>query len=83
MIEPTWDHLGLRASRSDDVLFAETVVPAHAVTGLAEPPGSPPPEAFLAWNALGINAIYLGVATAARDWLTVFLTERTPARTGS
>ena len=27
-IEPTWDHLGLRASRSDDVIFADTTVPA-------------------------------------------------------
>ena len=29
-IEPTWDHLGLRASRSDDVIFADTPVPAEA-----------------------------------------------------
>jgi alkylation response protein AidB-like acyl-CoA dehydrogenase len=81
-IEPTWDHLGLRASRSDDVIFAGTLVPAHAVTGLAEPASGPPPGAFLAWNSLGITAIYLGVAAAARDWLTVFLTERTPTGLG-
>jgi alkylation response protein AidB-like acyl-CoA dehydrogenase len=81
-IEPTWDHLGLRASRGDDVIFAGTVVPAHAVTGLAEPASSPSPGTFLAWNSLGITAIYLGVAAAARDWLTVFLTERTPTGLG-
>ena len=28
-IEPTWDHLGLRASRSDDVILAGTTVPAE------------------------------------------------------
>jgi hypothetical protein len=35
---------------------------------------------FLAWNALGLAALYLGVAAAARDWLVGFLDERTPAR---
>ena len=40
-IEPTWDHLGLRASRSDDVIFADTPVPADAVTGLTEPGRGP------------------------------------------
>jgi alkylation response protein AidB-like acyl-CoA dehydrogenase len=81
-IEPTWDHLGLRASRSDDVIFAGTPVPLDAVTPLAEPAPGPPPAEFLAWNALGISAVYLGVAAAARDWLARFLTERTPTSLG-
>jgi alkylation response protein AidB-like acyl-CoA dehydrogenase len=81
-IEPTWDHLGLRASRSDDVIFARTTVPADAVARLAEPAAGPPTAAFLAWNSLAIPAIYLGVADAARDWLTTFLTERTPTALG-
>jgi alkylation response protein AidB-like acyl-CoA dehydrogenase len=82
-IEPTWDHLGLRASRSDDVIFAGTPVPGEAVTALAEPaaPG-PPPAEQAAWNALPIAAIYLGVAAAARDWLARFLTERVPTSLG-
>ena len=45
-IEPTWDHLGLRASRSDDVIFADTPVPADAVTGVTDRPrprGPTPP----------------------------------------
>jgi alkylation response protein AidB-like acyl-CoA dehydrogenase len=83
-IEPTWDHLGLRASRSDDVIFAGTPVPADAVTGLAEPVAGPPPRdsPLMVWNALGLTALYLGVASAARDWLTGFLTERTPTALG-
>jgi alkylation response protein AidB-like acyl-CoA dehydrogenase len=83
-IEPTWDHIGLRASRSDDVIFAGTTVPAEAVTGLAEPPTGPPPRdnAMMTWNALGLTALYLGVASAARDWLIGFLTERTPTSLG-
>ena len=57
-IEPTWDHLGLRASRSDDVVFAGTTVPADAVTGLAEPAAGPARDAgLMAWNALGLTAL--------------------------
>jgi len=82
-IEPTWDHLGLRASRSDDVIFADTPVPADAVAGLADPDAAPVRDTMLmAWNGLGLTALYLGVAAAARDWLIGFLTERTPAALG-
>jgi alkylation response protein AidB-like acyl-CoA dehydrogenase len=83
-IEPTWDHLGLRASRSDDVIFADTPVPADAITGLAEPTKGPPTRdaGLMAWKALGLTALYLGVASAARDWLIGFLNERTPAALG-
>ena len=82
-VERTWDHLGLRASRSDDVIFTGTPVAPGATTGLAEPaPGASAPATFLAWNALGLTALYLGVADAARDWLAGFLAERTPAALG-
>ncbi len=44
-IERTWDHLGLRASRSDDVIFTGTPVPPGATAGLHDPaipvPGRP------------------------------------------
>lgn len=73
-IERTWDHLGLRASRSDDVLFAGTPAVRTAGSG-----GGP---VFLAWNSLGLTSLYLGVAAAARDWLVSFLTERSPASLG-
>lgn len=83
MIERTWDHLGLRASRSDDVIFTGTPVPADATASLAEPAAAKSgPAAFMAWNALGLTALYLGVADAARDWLIRFLAERTPAALG-
>ena len=82
-IERTWDHLGLRASRSDDVIFTRTPVPSGATAGLAEPAaGQGVLPAFMAWNALGLTALYLGVADAARDWLIRFLAERTPSALG-
>jgi alkylation response protein AidB-like acyl-CoA dehydrogenase len=81
-IERTWDHLGLRASRSDDVIFTDTPVPDEATTGLAEPVPRQGSPVITAWNALGLTALYLGVADAARDWLLQFLAERTPASLG-
>jgi alkylation response protein AidB-like acyl-CoA dehydrogenase len=82
-IERTWDHLGLRASRSDDVTFDRVPVPAGATLELAEPgPPGADPGGLRAWNALGIAAIYLGVAAAARDWLTGYLQERIPTNLG-
>ncbi|MEE4543874.1 acyl-CoA dehydrogenase family protein [Streptomyces sp. V4-01] len=83
-IARTWDHLGLRASRSDDVLLDAVRVPADDVIGLAEPgAGGGRDTAGGAWNALGLSAMYLGVARAAQHWLTGFLHERTPTALGA
>jgi alkylation response protein AidB-like acyl-CoA dehydrogenase len=81
-IERTWDHMGLRASRSDDVILADA--PAAGTTGLDAPrPGIVGGPTFSAWNSLGLSALYLGVAQAARDWLITFLNERTPTSLGA
>jgi alkylation response protein AidB-like acyl-CoA dehydrogenase len=77
-IERSWDHLGLRASRSDDVTFDAT--PAVAAV-LDAPPDSA--VSLTAWNSLGLSALYLGVASAAREWLIKFLSERAPASLGA
>ncbi|AGZ44811.1 ccyl-CoA dehydrogenase type 2 domain-containing protein [Actinoplanes friuliensis DSM 7358] len=82
-VERTWDHLGLRASRSDDVTFDRVKVPAGATLDLAAPgPPGADPGGLRAWNALGIAAIYLGVARAARDWLVGYLQDRVPTNLG-
>ncbi|MFD7312959.1 acyl-CoA dehydrogenase family protein [Streptomyces sp. NPDC059883] len=85
-VEPTWDHVGLRASRSDDVVLDSVPVPAGDVIALDEPgdiPGARPDAVTGAWNALGLTALYLGVAGAARDWLTGFLHDRVPTALGA
>lgn len=74
-VVPTWDHLGLCASRSDDVLLDRA--PAILTETAARGPLT------MAWNSLGLSALYLGVADAARDWLVSFLAERTPASLGA
>ncbi|MEV4559286.1 acyl-CoA dehydrogenase family protein [Kitasatospora sp. NPDC049285] len=83
-VDPVWDHLGLRASRSDDVRFEAVPVPGDRVAGLSRPgaDGGRDPVGG-AWNSLGLAALYLGVAGAARDWLLGFLHERTPSALGA
>ncbi|WP_185995773.1 acyl-CoA dehydrogenase family protein [Nocardioides campestrisoli] len=75
-VRRTWDHLGLRATRSDDVVFDGA---AAVATGKIAPRG----PLLNAWNALGLSALYLGVAQAARDWLVSFLIDRRPASLGA
>ncbi|HYQ01556.1 MAG TPA: acyl-CoA dehydrogenase family protein [Polyangiaceae bacterium] len=80
-IEPAWDHLGMRATVSHEVVFRDTPVPEeHAVdlrtpTAWAPKPGETGPSL---WNALSISTIYDGVARAARDWLAGYLKKRVP-----
>jgi alkylation response protein AidB-like acyl-CoA dehydrogenase len=78
VIEPTWDHLGLRASASHDVVF--TNVPAEPPLDLSTPDSVPAP-ATQDWQ-LALPALYLGVARNALDWLVRFLRERTPSGLG-
>jgi alkylation response protein AidB-like acyl-CoA dehydrogenase len=83
-IEETWDHTGLRASGSHDVVFEDTPVPAeHALS--PKPPGTPqPPDPTMAvWSPVLTSAIYNAVAVTARDWFVRWLTERVPANLGA
>ena len=83
-VDRTWNHLGLRASRSDDVLLDAAPVPLGHVAGLARPgAGGGRDEVAGAWNSLGLTALYLGVARSAQQWLTGFLHERVPTALGA
>jgi len=81
---PTWNHLGLRASRSDDVRLDAVAVPLGDVIALAAPATDGGRDVVGgAWNALGLTALYLGVARAAQHWLIGFLHQRTPTALGA
>lgn len=85
-IEPAWDHLGMRATVSHEVVFADTPLPHdHAVDVRAPADWAPRPgdAALGLWNALAISTIYDGVARAARDWLTCYLKDRVPSNLGA
>jgi alkylation response protein AidB-like acyl-CoA dehydrogenase len=83
-IEETWDHLGLRASGSHDMLLEDVFVPDEQVGALTTPGEGPPvrEDAQAAWNAALLGALYNGVAIAGRDWVAEFLRNRVPGNLG-
>ncbi len=83
-VEPTWDHLGMRATRSDDVLFEDVIIPDELAVDLRPPAETAAPDPVLmAWNNMMIAALYTGVARSARDWLVGYLNERVPTNLGA
>jgi alkylation response protein AidB-like acyl-CoA dehydrogenase len=80
----TWDHLGLRASGSHDVIFEDVVFPLDHEIDVRRPDEWRTPDFTQATvHAIFIAAIYDGVARAARDWLIGFLRDRAPANLGA
>lgn len=83
---PNWNHAGLRATASHEVVLDDVAVPAANVLGFSIP-GSPEARARRAvvevWNGVLIAALYDGIARAGRDWLLRFLHERKPSNLGA
>nr|WP_245442784.1 acyl-CoA dehydrogenase family protein [Methylobacterium terrae] len=83
-IEETWDHLGLRASGSHDVVLDRVPVPDDHALDLRPPAawGAPDPVT-LAWNTTLLASLYDGVARAAQGWLCEHLNGRAPSNLGA
>jgi alkylation response protein AidB-like acyl-CoA dehydrogenase len=80
----TWDHLGLRASGSHDLIFEDVVIPLDHEIDVRRPEDWRAPDFTQATvQAIFIAASYDGIARAARDWLIEFLKNRVPANLGS
>jgi len=83
-IVETWDHLGLRASGSHDIIFEDVGIDADAAIDLRTPQGWVGGDPGLqADMTVMMGALYTGVARAARDWLVGFLQQRKPASLGA
>jgi alkylation response protein AidB-like acyl-CoA dehydrogenase len=83
-IVESWDHLGLRASGSHDVIFEDVVFPLDYEIDVRRPEEWGTPDFTQATvHAIFVAAIYDGVARAARDWLIGFLQTRVPANLGA
>ena len=77
-IVETWDHLGLRASGSHDVVFEDVVFPLDHEIDVRKPEEWRVPDFTQSTvHAIFVAAIYDGIARAARDWLIDFLKNRT------
>lgn len=80
-----WDHLGMRATCSHEVVFEEVLVPLDHAVGVT-PWSAPQPELDgdgLQWLLVLLASVYDGVAQAARDWLVDWLEQRKPSNLGA
>ncbi|GGY39529.1 acyl-CoA dehydrogenase family protein [Pseudoduganella albidiflava] len=79
-----WDHLGMRATGSHEVVFDDVLVPLEHAVDVA-PAGSTPDldSALLLWMSVLLSALYDAVARNARDWLAQWLAGRVPANLGA
>lgn len=84
--EKTWNHLGMRATGSDDLVLEDVLVPAENALDLRtqeEWKNAAGEREALVQNGAVIAALYQGVAIAARNWLVGYLNERTPTNLGA
>ncbi|HEY8474605.1 MAG TPA: acyl-CoA dehydrogenase [Natronosporangium sp.] len=74
-VERTWDSLGMRATRSDD-LHIDVTVPADALLGGVEGLALVVAQLMPHWLVASYAAVYVGVARAAVDAAVAHATER-------
>jgi alkylation response protein AidB-like acyl-CoA dehydrogenase len=78
-IVETWDSLGMRATGSHDAVFADVPLSPDRLLNVRElGAGDARGGAGMAWFALGLCAVTIGVASAARDYAVAYARERTP-----
>ena len=89
----SWDHLGLRASGSHEVVFDDVRLPAGHAADLRAPDAwavTAASHADLdahadqqAWMVVLLGSLYDAIARAARDWLIGFVATRAPSGLGA
>jgi alkylation response protein AidB-like acyl-CoA dehydrogenase len=83
-IKETWDHTGLRASASHDIIFDDTPTPLDHALALQAPGVPSASDPIMAvWSPVLTAAIYDAVARAGRDWFVDWLIQRKPANLGA
>jgi len=80
-----WDHLGMRATCSHEVIFDDVLVPLrHAVS--VSPWSAPQSEldaTGLLWMSVLLSSVYDAIAHSARDWFVEWLEQRAPSNLGA
>ncbi|MDM0076835.1 acyl-CoA dehydrogenase family protein [Variovorax sp. J2P1-59] len=89
----SWDHLGLRASGSHEVIFENVAIPLDHAVDLRAPADWAPDAGSQtdidahatqqAWMVVLLGTLYDAVARAGRDWLLGFLNRRAPSGLGA
>jgi alkylation response protein AidB-like acyl-CoA dehydrogenase len=75
-IQNNWDTLGIRASSSNDTLWENVFVPDDAIRGRPARSWDTGLKTFSCWMP-SLDACYLGLAQAARDWAINWTRDRT------
>jgi alkylation response protein AidB-like acyl-CoA dehydrogenase len=80
----TWDHLGLRASNTHDVVYDDVQLPHDAFVEIPRGPDGVyrDPAAMSSPGSFSHPALYIGVARAARSAFAEFARTRVPAALG-
>jgi alkylation response protein AidB-like acyl-CoA dehydrogenase len=80
----TWDHLGLRASNTHDVVYEDVPLPADSFVEIPRGPDGVyrDPAAVTGPASLGHPALYVGVARAARSAFAAYARTRVPSALG-
>ncbi|ETA03372.1 hypothetical protein CcI6DRAFT_01088 [Frankia sp. CcI6] len=76
----TWDHFGLRASSTHDVIYTDVEIPTGNFRGV--PRSAQPADTSLAAVTIGATALYVGAARAAQEFFVRFANERVPTSLG-
>jgi alkylation response protein AidB-like acyl-CoA dehydrogenase len=89
----SWDHMGLRASGSHEVVLDDVAIPLDHAVDLRAPADWAPDAGSQtdidahadqqAWMVVLLGSLYDAVARAARDWLVGFLHARAPGSLGA
>jgi alkylation response protein AidB-like acyl-CoA dehydrogenase len=83
----TWDHLGMRATSTHDVVYHDIEVPLENFKGEPMVPGSltgggSRRQGNLMAIGLSVTSMYVGVARAAQEFFNWFANDRVPAALG-
>lgn len=83
-VERTWNATGMRATRSDDIILEDVVIPYEDTIDLAPASlGLRRDAREGAWYFTLVPAIYDAAAQAARDWIVDFAVSRAPGSLGA
>lgn len=82
-IVETWDHLGMRATGSHDLILKDVLIPSEYALNLGFLSDVTPIDPIIPiWSSLVLSALYLGIARSAQKWLISYLNERKPTNLG-
>lgn len=83
-IEETWNHAGMRASGSHDVILENVAIPLDHAVDLRRPDEWNEENSLqVAWMVGLMGSLYDAVAEQARDWFAQFARTRVPTNLGA